>query len=83
MTQHRSVILAAVALAVVIGPASPLTFGPTPAAHAHRHRLVHAGRVVVLPHVVEPSRRSSMPPTHSAQSMTPRSAAGRISRRAG
>ena len=34
MTTHRSVILAAVALAVVIGGALPLTFEPTPAAHA-------------------------------------------------
>ena len=34
MTKHRSVILAAVVLAVVIGGALPLTFGSTPAAHA-------------------------------------------------
>jgi TRAP-type mannitol/chloroaromatic compound transport system substrate-binding protein len=34
MTKQRSMILAAVALAVVIGGALPLTFGPTPAAHA-------------------------------------------------
>ena len=45
----------------------------------HRIALVHARRVVILEHRGRPRRRSSTPPTHSAQSITPRCAAGMIS----